>query len=66
MGLNFKKGRIPNDIKRHAEKMVDEHGALAYHYACYDTAFGMDYPRKAQDFQLIDCIVRILKERKLW
>lgn len=44
MGLNFKKGRIPNSIKNYAKKMVDEHGAWAYHYECYNCGFDKKYP----------------------
>lgn len=66
MGLNFKRGRIPNSIKRYAERMVDKYGLLAYHYECYNCAFDRNYPDCARGYQAIDCIVKVLKERGLW
>lgn len=75
MGLNRKRGRIPNSIKQMAKMEVDKYGGRAYHYACYNTGFG-DCPEgfnkqewqkhKEQDFMLIDCIVKELKQRRLW
>ena len=66
MGLNNKRGRIPNYIKEWAKREVDQYGALAYQYACYNTGFSITYPKQTEDFQLIDCIVKELKVRKIW
>jgi hypothetical protein len=66
MGLNYKRGRIRNSIKTLAKSQVEIYGAMAYHYACYDCAFDKSYPQTAYDYQLIDCIVKELKERNLW
>lgn len=67
MGLNFKKGRIPNSIKDYAKKMVDEHGDYwGYYYECYNCGFDEKYPDYARDCQAIDCIVKELRKRGLW
>lgn len=72
MGLNRKRGRIPTSIKEQAKSMVDQHGGMAYHYACYDTGFGSCpefcdeqkwKKQQEQDYQLIDCIVKELNAR---
>lgn len=75
MGLNHRRDRIPNSIKQLAKSEVDKYHGMAYHYACYNTGFG-ECPEgfdeqeweehKVQDFMLIDCIVKELKERRLW
>lgn len=75
MGLNNKRGRIPNSIKEHAKREVDQHGYMAYHYACYNTGFGdcpdfcdkeKWYKQQDYDYKLIDCIVKEQKSRGLW
>lgn len=66
MGLNFTRGRISNAIKKQAQRMVEKYGYMAFNYACVDCAFDRKYPSYKEDAQLIDCIVKILKERRLW
>lgn len=72
MGLNRKRGRIPNVIKEAAKQAVDESGFMAYHYACYDCAWECDHDSEVYkqqvewDYPLIDCIVKEMKARGLW
>ncbi len=66
MGLNRKRGRIPNSIKDMAKRAVDEQGFMAYHYACYNCGFDGGEQAINLDYPLIDCIVKELKQRKLW
>lgn len=66
MGLNRKRGRIPNSIKEMAKNEVDKHGSLAYHFACYNCAFDGGEVALNLDYPLIDCIVKELKNRGLW
>ena len=58
MGLNCKRGRIPNYIKQAAKEAVDESGHMAYHYACYNCSFNGDKMCVDFDYPLIDCIVK--------
>ena len=66
MGLNRKRGRIPNSIKQYAKEEVDQHGPMAYHYACYNCAFDGGETAINFDYPLIDCIVKELRKRNLW
>lgn len=66
MGLNRKRGRIPNSIKNLAKTHVDEEGHMAYHYACYNCAFDGGEEAINFDYPLIDCIVKEMKRRNLW
>lgn len=72
MGLNRKRGRIPNVIKEAAKQAVDEGGIMAYHYACYECAWECDHDSEVYkqqvewDYPLIDCIVKEMKARGLW
>lgn len=65
-GLNRKRGRIPNSIKKMAVEEVNRHGHLAYHYACYNCAFDGGKVAVNLDYPLIDCIVKELRKRGLW
>ena len=75
IGLNRKRGRIPNSVKERAKQEVDIYGGMAYHYACYSTGFGKCpdgfdekewEAHKQYDFMLIDCILKEIRKRGLW